>query len=112
MTFSAQLEMRDRIAKITLSGELDAATAPDFREKVEEAVDLKAKRLVLIMNELTYMASAGLRVMIFAKQMLGPGVDLYIVGAHGSVIETIEMTGFHRGVILRDSYDVAEIESL
>lgn len=112
MTFSAKLEMRDSIAKIVLSGELDAATAPEFREQVEEAIDLQAKRLVLIMNDLEYMASAGLRVMIFAKQMLGPDVDLYIVGAQGSVIETIEMTGFHHGVILRDRYDAVEIENL
>jgi len=112
MIFEAKLEMIDSIAKITLSGELDAATAPEFREKVEEAVEHKARRLVLLMNDLTYMASAGLRVMIFAKQSLGPGVDLYIVGAQESVVETIEMTGFHHGVILRDSYDAAEIENL
>jgi anti-anti-sigma factor len=112
MIFEAKFEMRDSIALITLSGELDAATAPEFREKVEEAAAHKAKRLALLMNDLEYMASAGLRVMIFAKQTLGPGVDVYIVGAQESVLETIEMTGFHHGVILRDSYDAAEIESL
>ena len=112
MTFAAELEMRGSVALITLSGELDAATAPQFRDKVEEAAARKAKRLVLLTDDLEYMASAGLRVMIFAKQTLGAGVDLYIVGAQDSVAETIEMTGFHQGVILRDSYDAAEIESL
>jgi len=112
MIFEATLEMRDSIARITLSGELDAATAPLFKEKVEEAVAQGAKRLVLIMNGLEYMASAGLRVMIFAKQTLGSSVDLYIVGAQDSVLETIEMTGFYQGVILRERYDAAEIESL
>ena len=112
MIFEAKFEMREPIALITLSGELDAATAPEFREKVEEAAGHKAKRLVLIMNDLEYMASAGLRVMIFSKQSLGPGADLYIVGAQDSVLETIEMTGFHHGVLLREDYDAAEIESL
>lgn len=112
MIFKATLEMRDSIALIKLSGELDAATAPQFREKVEEAAAKQAKRLVLLMDDLTYMASAGLRVMIFAKQTLGPDVDLYLVGAHDSVADTIEMTGFHQGVILRDEYDAAEIENL
>jgi hypothetical protein len=50
--------------------------------------------------------------MIFAKQTLGPDADVYIVGAHDSVVETIKMTGFHQGVILRDSYDAADIETL
>ena len=112
MIFEATLEMRGSIALITLVGELDAATAPQFRKKVEEAAAKQARRLVLIMNGLEYMASAGLRVMIFAKQTLGPGADLYIIGAHDSVADTIEMTGFHQGVILRDSYDAAEVESL
>jgi anti-anti-sigma factor len=112
MIFEATLEMHDSIALITLSGELDAATAPQFREKVEEAVAQNARRLVLVMDDLAYMASAGLRVMIFAKQALGPDVDLYIVGAQDSVAETIEMTGFYQGVTLRDKYDAAEIENL
>ena len=112
MIFEAMLEMRGPVALITLAGELDAATAPQFRERVEEAADQKARRLVLIMNELTYMASAGLRVMIFAKQTLGLDADLYIVGAHDAVADTIKMTGFNQGVILRDSYDAAEIETL
>lgn len=112
MIFEATLEMRGPIALIALSGELDAATAPQFRDKVEEAAAQKAMRLVLIMDELTYMASAGLRVMIFAKQILGPEAALYIVGAHDSVADTIEMTGFHQGVIMRDRYDAAEIETL
>lgn len=112
MIFEATLEMRGPIALITLSGELDAATAPEFRERVEEAADQKARRLVLIMSDLEYMASAGLRVMIFAKQRLGPDVDLFLVGAHDSVADTIEMTGFYQGVILRDAYDAAEIETL
>ena len=112
MIFEATLEMRDGIALITLSGELDAATAPLFKEKVEEAVAQDARRLVLVMNDLEYMASAGLRVMIFAKQTMGPGVELYIVGAQDSVLETIEMTGFYQGVILREEYDAAEIETL
>jgi anti-anti-sigma factor len=112
MIFDATLEMRGPVALIVLSGELDAATAPQFRERVEEAAAHKARRLVLIMDGLAYMASAGLRVMIFAKQTLGPDTDLYIVGAHDSVVETIKMTGFDQGVIVRETYETAEIENL
>jgi anti-anti-sigma factor len=112
MAFDAKLEMVDVIAKISLSGELDAATAPAFRAAVEEAVGQDAQRLVLLMYDLEYMASAGLRVLIFAKQKMGADADVYIIGAQEPVYETITMTGFHHGVIMLEEYDPAEIENI
>ena len=113
MSFNVSLEMTPKaIAKITLSGELDANVAEKFRAEIESAAVQKAKRLVLLMSELDYMSSAGLRALIFAKQKMGSGVDLYVVGAQQAILETIEMTGFHHSVILMESYDEAEIENV
>ena len=113
MAFNAALEMtKNGIAKITLSGELDASVAADFKSEVEKAAGQKAKRLVLLMQDLEYMASAGLRALVFARQKMGTGVDIYVVGAQESVIETIEMTGFHHSVIILDTYNEAEIENV
>jgi anti-anti-sigma factor len=113
MAFTINLEMTDRgIAKITLAGELDASVAPAFKTEVENAAARQAKRLVLLMHDLEYMASAGLRALVFARQKMGTYVDIYIVGAQESVMETIEMTGFHHSVIALDSYDAAEIENI
>ncbi|AFZ57766.1 anti-sigma factor antagonist [Anabaena cylindrica FACHB-243] len=109
MAFNATLETSDDIAKITLSGELDASTASELKAKVEEAAAQNPKSLVLMMADLEYMASAGLRVLIFAKQKMG-AVDIYIVGAQkDTVLETIIKTGFHHSVILLDEYDENKI---
>jgi anti-anti-sigma factor len=110
MAFDAQLEMKDGLAKIKLTGELDAASAPQFRDKVQQAADAQATRLALLMDELSYMASAGLRVLVFAKQKMGADADIYMVGVQPSVRSAIEMTGFHQGVIMLDTYDAAQIE--
>ncbi|MDZ7958803.1 MAG: anti-sigma factor antagonist [Aulosira sp. DedQUE10] len=112
MALEATLETTGNIAKITLVGELDASTAPEFKKKVEEAAAQEPKRLVLILNGLEYMASAGLRVLIFAKQKMGPKVDIYVVGTQEMVMDTITKTGFHHSVTALDKYDAAQIENV
>lgn len=113
MAFNAKLRMiDDGVALITLSGELDGQAAADFKKQVEAAADKKPKRLILLMKDLEYMASAGLRVLIFAKQKMGNDLDMYIVSARDMVLETIKMTGFHHSVILLDEYDAAVLEKL
>jgi anti-anti-sigma factor len=64
------------------------------------------------MEGLEFMASAGLRVLIFAKQKMGRDVDVYIVKARDPIVETIRMTGFHHSVVLVDEHNADTIESL
>lgn len=105
MALNVNLETTDDVAKITLAGELDASTATEFKTKVEEAAAANPKRLVLMMQDLEYMASAGLRVLIFAKQKMGNNVEIDIVAPQDTVLDTIEKTGFHHSVTILDSYD-------
>lgn len=104
MAFDAKLVMNENVAMITLSGSLDAAAAPRFKEVIEEAAGQTPTRLVLLMNELEFLASAGLRVLIFAKQKMGANVDIYVVGSQGPVLGTLEMSGFHHSVYIQDTY--------
>ena len=92
MAFTSTFEMSGRVARITLSGELDASVAASFRDVIQNAADKNAGRLAFIMHDLEYIASAGIRVLIFAKQKMGPDVSVYIVGPQEQVRETLEMT--------------------
>ena len=107
MTFEADLEINNEIAQITLTGELDANTAPLFKQQVEKALTENIQSLVLLMHDLEYMASAGLRVLIFAKQKLGAAVEIYLIKPQAMVRDTIEKTGFHHSVIISDKYQPA-----
>ena len=112
MAFSVTSDTQNGIAQLTLVGELDAAAANEFRAAIEQAATGHPKRLVLIMNDLAYMASAGLRTLVFAKQKMGAGVDIYVIGVQEPVRETLVMTGFQHSVIMLDQYNAAEIEAI
>jgi anti-anti-sigma factor len=104
MAFTISFEEGPGEATIKLSGELDAAAAPQFREVIEKVAEAKPQRLVLLMGELEFMASAGLRVLIFARQKMGAGVSLYVIGSRGPVLSTLTMSGFHHSVHLQETY--------
>ena len=113
MSFNAELSMSPtRVAMITLAGELDASVADIFRAEIQKASEQDARRLVLMVKDLEYMASAGLRVLIFAKQKMGSQVDLYVVEPTDAIRETITMTGFAQSVIVMDTFNAAEIEAI
>ena len=112
MAFDATLETTNGIAKIKLSGELDASSAQTFKTAVEKAAAENPKRLVLLMEDLDYMASAGLRVLIFAKQKMGADADIYIVAPQEMVLDTIQKTGYDQSVIVLNEYDAAQIENV
>ncbi|HEX7022067.1 MAG TPA: anti-sigma factor antagonist [Trueperaceae bacterium] len=107
MPFQADLKIESHIAIITLTGELDAQAASNLRERIEEASTHQPRKLVFVVRDLSFLASAGLRTLVFARQKMHADVDVYIVGAHGAVTQTIELTGFHHSVTMLDDYDEA-----
>lgn len=112
MSLESSLEMTaNGVAKITLSGKLDAGTALQFQQLIEQAVANKAQRLALLLGGLSFMASAGLRMLVFAKQKLGSEVDIYVIETQEQVVETIKMTGLDYSVIMLDSYETATVET-
>ncbi len=105
MAFSVTSKMlKNGTAELSLFGELDASVANEFKQAVEQAAAEKAKKLVLNMKDLEFMSSAGLRVLVFAKQKMGSDVDIYVIAAQAPVRDTIEMTGFHHSVIMQDEF--------
>ncbi|HEY9873893.1 MAG TPA: STAS domain-containing protein [Candidatus Obscuribacterales bacterium] len=112
MAFTTTLEINNGIAKIQLVGELDASSAPILKTEIEQAAAQNPKRLVLLMQDLEYMSSAGLRVLIFAKQKMGADKDIFIIGLQEMVHDTLTKTGYDQSVIILDEYDANQIENV
>jgi anti-anti-sigma factor len=110
MAFQVALEMVNNVAKITLSGELDASVAAQFRSRIEDAAAQYAKRIALLVKDLEYMSSAGLRVLVFARQKMGAGVDIYLVGAQSQILEPIRQSGLQHSLQTVETYEASVIE--
>jgi len=88
-------------AHITLNGQLDSSTAPAVRELVDKLLANGPSNLVLHLENLDFMASAGLRVIIFAKQK-SPDLKVYVVKPQETIVETLRKTGFYQSVYVVD----------
>ena len=87
---------------MVLAGELDAAAAQEVRVMLEQVLAARPGKLVLYVEELSFMASAGLRILIFAKQKQ-PDVQIYMVKPQAPIVETLKKTGFYESVYVLDT---------
>jgi anti-anti-sigma factor len=106
MAFEITTQMNGSILEITLSGHLDATSAPRLQQELTAAPS-KPTAVVLRVGNLTYIASAGIRALIFAKQKLGAAVTLYVVAPQEQVLDTLVRTGLRNAVVVVDEYPVA-----
>jgi anti-anti-sigma factor len=102
MAFQTRTHVDGDVASIKLVGELDSRAAHRFNGVIAELTAQPLSRLVLLMEELSYMSSAGLRCLVFAHQKLGRGVEIVLVGTQQAVAETISLTGFDRSIVMQD----------
>jgi anti-sigma B factor antagonist len=68
--FTATLGPTERGAAITLTGELDMATAPELNDVLAPLVDDGPEEVVLDLAELSFIDSSGLAVLVTAQNAL------------------------------------------
>jgi anti-sigma B factor antagonist len=85
---------------ITVAGRLDAATAPDLYRMIENLFHEGRYRIVLDMEHLDHISSAGLRVLIEARKRAREwkltdleGGDIRIANLPPRIREVFELTG-------------------
>jgi anti-anti-sigma factor len=104
MPFEVTMDVdTENVATVRLSGELDAHAAAQLNDLVVQAEKQEVSRLVLLMTELSYLSSAGLRALVFAHQKLPGTTEIVLVGTQPDVAETIRLTGFDRSVVMQES---------
>jgi len=106
MNFTVTSEIINKVAILTLAGSLDSSSSSVFQAEVQKVAGESPIEMVLQISELSFMASAGLRIIVFAKQKLGSSVQIYLVKPQDQIIDTLQMTGFINSVHIVDKYPI------
>jgi len=89
------IRKEEKVLVVSVTGRMDAVSAPDFDTQVEERVDKGETNLVLDLSGLDYISSAGLRSMLtLAKKLKTKEGDLVLFGLQDMVNEVFEVSGF------------------
>ena len=78
---------------LTVEGRLDTTTAPILEKTINELSD-GVTELILDMNQLAYVSSAGLRVLLSAQKKMSKIGSMKLTGICDEVMDVFEMTGF------------------
>lgn len=93
---------------ITMSGRLDTVTAPEYEKKIRELIDGGDNRFVVDFEQLDFISSAGLRVLLLmAKLLKEKNGQVRLANVKGNVHSVFEMSGFTTLFKMEDSIAAA-----
>lgn len=78
---------------LNLEGRLDTTTAPQLELELKQSLP-GITALILGLEKLEYISSAGLRVVLTAQKQMNRQGSMVVSGACASIMEVFEMTGF------------------
>ena len=78
---------------VNLEGRLDTTTAPQLEGELRSSID-GLTGLVIDLEKLDYISSAGLRVLLAMQKIMNRQGEMRIRNANETVMEVFEVTGF------------------
>ena len=91
--FSVSTTKNDTVLHLSVSGRLDTLTAPELLKKFREITE-PIDAIELHVEDMTYISSAGLRVLLVMYKSLEDKSRFKIYGVGKNIREIIETTGF------------------
>ena len=90
-----QINYNKEAEKLTVApeGRLDTATALEFEKALGELLN-GVSDLILDMKKVTYVSSAGLRVLLKLQKIMFNQGKMKLIGVSDTVMEVLEITGF------------------
>lgn len=89
------------ISHVTLDGRIDSTNASLVESQIFEKIDKKAEKVIIDAENLEFISSAGLRVILKLKKIYK---DVEIIGVSSDIYEIFEMTGFTEMINIQKGY--------
>jgi len=106
MALTLSHEPKDKRILLSVSGRLDAMTAPDFEKACMGLLKEGNTNVVADLSNLEYISSAGLRSFLFAaKKLKATGGDLRFCGLSGMVKEVFKVSGFQTMFTIAENFE-------
>ncbi len=96
-----RVENENFIFRVYLDGRIDSTNAPEVEKEILDHIDPDVKKIVVDAENLEYISSAGLRVILKLRKVCG---NLDIINVSSDVYDVFEMTGFTEMINIRKAY--------
>ena len=85
-------EINGKTLTVSVSGRLDTSTAPELEKQLGDLAGIDD--LILDFDNLEYISSAGLRVILKAQKIMNIQGSMKLVNVNDCVMEIFDITGF------------------
>ncbi len=103
-----EYKLEQNTLTIWLEGHIDSANAPAVERKLSDIrAEIPAESIVLDCERLSYISSAGLRIILRVKKAVP---DTKLVNVSADVYEIFDMTGFTEMMDIQKAYRIISVE--
>jgi anti-sigma B factor antagonist len=104
---TTSVEHRDGVTVLAVGGEIDLVTAPSFEKAINDVLANDPPSLVIDLSEVTFLASAGLQLLVATNERIGTSAGFAVVAEGPSTSRPIELTDLDKIFDLYPSLDEA-----
>ncbi|NKY32594.1 STAS domain-containing protein [Nocardia speluncae] len=97
----------DGVTVLTVTGEVDLATAPALETAIDAALDAGPDHLVIDLVAVSFLASAGMAVLVAAHQRAGDKTTIALVAEGPATSRQLKMTALDQVFDLHSTLDAA-----
>jgi anti-sigma B factor antagonist len=86
-----------RVAVVSVSGRIDTSTSTQFEEVIKDLIDNGHFNLVLDFNDVDFLSSSGLRIMVTTRKKLREmGGDVVLANPSQRAADSVEIAGLDK----------------